>query len=66
MLLTGANASHDTDTIASMAGNLVGTWLGADAIAASVPEWWDRIDRRNELAKLAEGLATLGLARVAR
>jgi ADP-ribosylglycohydrolase len=66
VLLTAANASHDTDTIASMAGNLVGAWLGADALAASVPEWWDRIERRNELATLAEGLATLGRARVAR
>ena len=66
VLLTGANASHDTDTIASMAGNLVGAWLGADALAASLPEWWDRIERRNELATLAEGLATLGWARVAR
>jgi ADP-ribosylglycohydrolase len=66
VLVTGANASHDTDTIASMAGNLVGAWLGADALHAALPEWWGRIERRNELANLAEGLATLGWARVAR
>ena len=66
VLVTGANASHDTDTIASMAGNLVGAWLGADALQAALPEWWDRIGRRNELANLAEGLATLGWARAAR
>ena len=66
VLLTAANASHDTDTIASMAGNLAGAWLGADALAASVPQWWDRIERRNELAKLADSLAALGRARVAR
>lgn len=66
VLVTGANASHDTDTIASMAGNLVGAWLGAGALQAGLPEWWDRIARRNELANLAEGLATLGCARVGR
>jgi ADP-ribosylglycohydrolase len=62
VLVTGANASHDTDTIAAMAGNLVGAWLGAEALAAALPEWWDRIERRDELAGLAGRLATLGWA----
>jgi ADP-ribosylglycohydrolase len=63
VLLTGANASHDTDTIAAMAGNLVGAWLGAGAIAAAMPDWWDRIERRDELVDLAERLAGIGLER---
>jgi ADP-ribosylglycohydrolase len=62
VLLTGANAGHDTDTIASMAGNLVGAWLGAGALAAGLPDWWGRIERRDELADLGERLAALGLA----
>jgi ADP-ribosylglycohydrolase len=64
VLLTAANASHDTDTIASMAGNLVGAWLGAHALAAAMPDWWDRIERSAELRSLADALATLGCARV--
>ena len=63
VLLTGANASHDTDTIAAMAGNLVGAWLGAETLAAALPEWWDRIEQRDELVDLAAGLASIGLER---
>ena len=59
VLLTAANASHDTDTIASMAGNLVGAWLGATRMAAAVPEWWSRIERRDELEALAGQLASI-------
>jgi hypothetical protein len=63
VLLTGANASHDTDTIAAMAGNLVGAWLGAETLAAALPEWWDRIEQRDDLVDLAERLAEIGLDR---
>ena len=64
VLLTAANASHDTDTIASMAGNLLGAWLGAKALASALPEWWGRIERSPELARLGGALATLGWAAV--
>jgi ADP-ribosylglycohydrolase len=59
VLLTGVNASHDTDTIAAMAGNLAGAWLGADALASALPDWWDRIERRDDLVRLAERLAAI-------
>ncbi len=57
MLLTAANAGHDSDTIASMAGNLVGAWLGASRLARAVPEWWSRVERREEIEALAVQLA---------
>ena len=66
VLLTGANASHDTDTIAAMAGNLLGAWLGAEALAAAMPDWWDRIERRDELVDVAQRLAAIGLERAPR
>jgi hypothetical protein len=61
VLLTGANAGHDTDTIAAMAGNLVGAWLGAEALGAAMAGWWDRIERRDDLVELARRLAVIGL-----
>jgi ADP-ribosylglycohydrolase len=61
VLLTAANASHDTDTIASMAGNLAGAWLGAARIARELPDWWARIEGRDGLLRLAEELAGLAL-----
>jgi len=65
VLLTGANAGHDTDTIAAMAGNLVGAWLGAEVLGAAMPDWWDRIERRDDLVELAGRLAAIGLERAA-
>jgi ADP-ribosylglycohydrolase len=66
VLLTSANASHDADTIAAMAGNLVGAWLGAAALAAAMPDWWDRIERRDDLVELAQRIAVIGLERAPR
>lgn len=66
VLLTGANASHDTDTIAAMAGNLVGAWLGAEALAVAMPDWWERIERRDDLVELAQRIAVIGLERAPR
>ena len=53
VLLTAANAGHDSDTIASMAGNLVGAWLGVTRMARAVPEWWSLVERREEIRALA-------------
>lgn len=61
VLLTAANSSHDTDTIASMAGNLIGAWLGAERLKGELPEWWGRVERRAELEE-----AGVQLAQVAR
>jgi ADP-ribosylglycohydrolase len=65
VLLTAANAGHDSDTIASMAGNLVGAWLGASRMARAVPEWWSRVERREEIEALAEQLADIAARPVA-
>ena len=59
VLLTAANASHDSDTIASMAGNLVGAWLGARRMARAMPAWWSRVERRAEIEALAMQLADI-------
>jgi len=45
-----------------MAGNLVGAWLGAEALAAASPDWWDRIERRDDLVDLARRISGIGLA----
>ena len=59
-LLTAANASHDTDTIASMAGNLAGAWLGAQRVREGIGDWWDRLEGAEQVVRAAEGLAGLG------
>ncbi len=58
-LRTAANASHDTDTIASMAGNLAGAWLGADRVRAAVGDWWDRLEDREVVVGAARRLSGL-------
>jgi poly(ADP-ribose) glycohydrolase ARH3 len=49
----------DTDTIASMAGNLAGAWLGADRIRHDLGDWLARLERREDLESLGIGLAGL-------
>jgi ADP-ribosylglycohydrolase len=56
VLVTAANAGHDTDTIASMAGNLVGALVGAERLRAEKPEWWDQLEDRDRLIGLADCL----------
>jgi ADP-ribosylglycohydrolase len=63
VLLTAANASHDTDTIAAMAGNLMGAWLGATRIAGAVPDWWAQVQRRDELESLGRELTDIAARR---
>ncbi len=63
VLVTAANASHDTDTIASMAGNLVGAWLGAERLAADLGDWLDRLEGRERLEDLGRRLAALASKR---
>jgi hypothetical protein len=42
----------------------MGAWLGAEALASALPDWWGRIERSTELARLSDALATLGWAAV--
>jgi ADP-ribosylglycohydrolase len=62
VVLTAANAGHDTDTIASMAGNLVGAHVGADRLRAEHNEWWNELEGRDELIDLADGLLDVAVA----
>lgn len=58
-ILTAANTSHDTDTIASMAGQLVGARVGAERLRREHPEWWGELEFRDELIGLADQLIEL-------
>ena len=62
VLLTAANAGHDTDTIASMAGNLVGARVGAARLRDERPTWWDELEDREDLIRLSDGLLTVAQA----
>jgi ADP-ribosylglycohydrolase len=59
VILTAVRAGHDADTVASMAGNLVGAWIGGDRLRADAPGWWDDLEYRSELGQLADALAGL-------
>jgi ADP-ribosylglycohydrolase len=55
-VLEGANTPGDSDSIATLAGALVGARLGARAIP---PRWIEELERREELSSLAEQAAKL-------
>jgi len=46
----------DTDTIASMAGNLVGAHLGVSQLRERHAEWWAQLEGREGLLGVADGL----------
>lgn len=58
-LLTAVNAGRDVDTVAAIAGNLVGAWCGADRLLRESPEWWSELEYRDTLVGLAEDLLRL-------
>lgn len=53
-MLAGANATGDSDSLASMAGALLGAWHGVEALPAS---WVEEIERREDLEALADALS---------
>lgn len=55
-LVTAANATHETAAIGAMTGTLAGAWLGAERLREQVPEWWARVERRDELREVADRL----------
>ena len=61
VVVTAANAGHDTDTIASMAGNLAGAYLGARLLRDRYPSWWSELEDRDGLMELADGLLALAV-----
>jgi len=56
VILTAANCGHDTDTVASMAGNLVGAWVGTEALFRDEPGWANELECLDGLRLLADGL----------
>lgn len=59
VILTAVRAGYDADTVASMAGNLVGAWVGAERLRAEANHWWSELEYRDELIGLADSLAEL-------
>jgi ADP-ribosylglycohydrolase len=57
----GANISGDSDSVACIAGGLLGARLGP---AALPPDWVARLEKRDDLARLAERLAARREARL--
>ena len=43
-IVLGANAGHDTDTIAAMVGSILGAFHGAERLRATRPDWWDELE----------------------
>ncbi len=56
-MLAGANATGDSDSLASIAGALLGAWHGSDALPAG---WVEDIERREDLEALAARVAEGG------
>ncbi len=56
VVLGAASCSHDTDTIASMAGNLAGARAGAERLRTERPEWWTELEERERILSLADAL----------
>ena len=56
VILTAANCGHDTDTVASMAGNLVGASAGAEVLSRDAPAWADELEFRTNAGSAAERL----------
>ncbi len=55
-LVVAASAGRDSDTMASMSGNLFGALCGTEWIP---PEWLDELEGRDRLIALADGLLAL-------
>lgn len=54
-----AGNSRDSDTVAAIAGNLCGAFVGEEGLPG---EWLDELEYRDELTGLATGLVTLELS----
>lgn len=55
-VLRGVNTNGDSDTIAAVAGNIAGALYGISAIPT---EWIDVVEKKDELLRIAAGLANL-------
>ena len=59
VILTAVRAGFDADTVASMAGNLVGAWVGAAQLRDVDRHRWDELEYRDDLLVLADDLVGL-------
>ena len=59
VVMTAVRAGRDADTVASMAGNLVGAWVGAERLHTDAGHWWAELEYRDELISLADDLVRL-------
>ena len=60
VILTAVNAGYDADTVASMAGNLVGAWCGTASLQRT-QSWWIELEDRQRLLALADRLLETAL-----
>lgn len=58
VIVAAANGGYDADTVASMAGNLVGALNGASALPG---RWLAELEFRDELADLSDRLLALAM-----
>jgi ADP-ribosylglycohydrolase len=61
-LVRAASVGHDSDTIAAMAGNMIGAYHG---LAALPDRWRDDLEYYHELIDMADGLLDLALGQPA-
>ena len=53
------NAGFDADSVACMAGQLVGVWWGARHLKKTLKGWWEGLEGREALLSLADQLSLL-------
>lgn len=53
-MIAAVNHSGDSDSTGAVAGNLLGAWLGYEAIA---PEWLEKLELRDTMLTLADDLS---------
>jgi ADP-ribosylglycohydrolase len=61
-LVRAASVGHDCDTIAAMAGNMVGAYHGLEALPV---RWREDLEFHDELIEMADGLLELALGQPA-
>jgi hypothetical protein len=64
VILSAVNAGYDADSVASMAGNLVGAWHGAHVLQLAHTAWWEELEVRDELLDLGTRLARLAQSKL--
>jgi ADP-ribosylglycohydrolase len=63
VIQTAVRGGYDADTVAAMAGNLVGARVGAARLRADAPSWWEGLEYRDDLIALGDALAEIVLTR---